>query len=278
MRIDNEFTVDAPIDRVWALFNDVEELAPCMPGTQLTGVEEGVYSGKVKVKVGPVVAAYRGTARYVEQDAQARRVVVESSGRAERGAGNAAATVTVHLSEPEPQRTEVTVATDLKITGKLAQMGGGMIKDVSERLLKQFVETVENKLGAAEADGASEEPDSRDAGAGSEGEEASSHMAGGGHMSGGGHMAGGSHMSGGKQMSGSGPLSGGAADGSDAAAPATSGSTDEGDPRSRKIDASEAEPVDLMAVSGTSFKGVWPMLAVVAALVVGVLVGYAVWG
>lgn len=278
MRIDNEFTVDAPVDRVWALFNDVEELAPCMPGTQLTGVEDGVYSGKVKVKVGPVVAAYRGTARYLEQDAQARRVVVEASGRAERGAGNAAATVTVHLTEPEPGRTGVTVATDLKITGKLAQMGGGMIKDVSERLLGQFVKSVEEKLGAAEADGASEEPESRSAGAGAEGEEGSSHMSGGEHMSGGGHMAGGEHMSGGQQMSGSGPLSGGAADGSDGAAPASGGSENEGTSRSRQIDAPEAEPVDLMAVSGTGFKGVWPMVAVVAALVVGVLIGYAVWG
>lgn len=282
MRIDNEFIVDAPVDRVWALFNDVEELAPCMPGTQLTGVEEGVHSGKVKVKVGPVVAAYRGTARYMEQDAQTRRVVVEASGRAERGAGNAAATVTVHLSEPDPQRTEVTVATDLKITGKLAQLGGGMIKDVSERLLGQFVKSVEAKLGAAETGGASEEANARGVGAGAGGEEGSSHdsshMAGGSHMSGGGHMAGGSHMSGGKHMSASGPLSGGAADGTDSAAPVSEHSTDKGASRSRPIDAPEAKPVDLMAVSGTSFKGVWPMVAVVVALVVGVLIGYAVWG
>lgn len=282
MRIDHEFTVDASVDRVWALFNDVEELAPCMPGTQLTGVEDGVHSGKVQVKVGPVVAVYRGTAHYLEQDAEARRVVVEASGRAERGAGNAAATVTVHLSGPEPQRTDVAVTTDLKITGKLAQLGGGMIKDASERLLGQFVQNVEDQLGAAEAGGASEEPESLSAGAGAEGEEdsshGSSHMAGGSHMSGGSHMAGGSHMSGGEHMSGSGPLSGGSDGGADGAAPASRGSTDEGAAQSQQIDAPEAEPVGLMAVSGTGFKGVWPMVAVVVALVVCVVIGYAVWG
>lgn len=277
MRIDNEFTVDAPIERVWDLFTDVEELAPCMPGAQLTGVEDGVYSGKVKVKVGPVVAAYKGTARFVERDDEAHRAVVEASGRADRGAGNAAATVTVRLAETEATgRTAVTVETDLKITGKLAQLGGGMIKDVSERLLGQFVERAEEKLAAldtTEADGMTEDKDQNGEGPGS-----TSHMSGGAHMSGGGHMSGGAHMSGGDQMAGSGPLSDeknesdGGGSGSGGGGPAAPTA-----PSKRTIDGPEATPVDLMAVSGGG-RLLWPAIAVVAALAVGILIGYAVFG
>ena len=299
MRIDNEFTVDAPIERVWDLFTDVEKLAPCMPGAQLTGVEDGVYSGKVKVKVGPVVAAYKGTARFVERDDEKHRAVVEASGRAERGAGNAAATVTVRLAEGEAAgRTAVAVETDLKITGKLAQLGGGMIKDVSERLLGQFVERAEEKLAAldtTEADGMTDDKDRNGEGTGS-----TSHMSGGAHMSGGGHMSGGAHMSGGDQMAGSGPLSDEKNE-SDGGGEPTTPTADPGlvptekapetsetasmsgaaavstAPTKRTIDGPEAEPVDLMTVSGGG-KLLWPALAVVAALAMGILIGYAVFG
>lgn len=299
MKIDNEFTVQAPIDRVWALFTDVEELAPCMPGAQLTGVEGDVYSGKVKVKVGPVVAAYKGTARFVERDDQGHRAVVEASGRADRGAGNASAQVTVRLSESEGG-TDVTVETDLKISGKLAQLGGGMIKDVSERLLGQFVERAEEKLAAldtTEADVMDKDEERT-----GEGSESGSHMSGGEHTSGGGHMSGGAHMSGGEHMAGRGPLSG-RKDESEGDRPASAtaatglvptekapetprapktpvsggGQGVEAPPIKRTIQAPEAEPVDLMAVSGGN-KLLWPVLAVVVALAVGFLVGYAVFG
>lgn len=283
MRIDNEFTVDAPIERVWGLFTDVEELAPCMPGAQLTEVDGNVYSGKVKVKVGPVVAAYKGTARFVERDDQDHRAVVEASGKAERGAGNAAATITVQLTE-EDGRTAVTVGTDLKITGKLAQLGGGMIKDVSERLLGQFVERVENKLATpetTEADTMSNQESGTDPNA-DEGEDRSgSHTAGGEHMSGGGHMSGGAHMSGGSHMAGSGPLSNEEPDqgedekdiseisgkGTEPEAQAT--------PTRRTIDGPEAQPVDLVAASG-GMKRLWPVAVVV--VVAGLLIGYVVFG
>ncbi|MEU3309778.1 SRPBCC family protein [Nocardiopsis sp. NPDC055551] len=271
MRIDNEFTVDAPIERVWQLFTDVEELAPCMPGAQLTGVEDEVYSGKVKVRVGPVVAAYKGTARFVERDDEAHRAVVEASGRADRGAGNAAATVTVRLAEADG-RTDVTVETDLKITGKLAQLGGGMIKDVSERLLGQFVERAEERLAApdtTEAEDMTEDKDQAGEGTGS-----TSHMSGGAHMSGGGHMSGGAHMSGGDQMAGSGPLSDERNESDGGAEPASTVPTA---PTKRTIDGPEAEPVDLMAVSGGG-RLLWPAIAVVVALAAGFLIGYAVFG
>lgn len=128
-----------------------------------------------------------------------------------------------------------------------------------------------------------EESDARSTGAGSGHEDGSSHMSGGEHMSGGGHMAGGSHMSGGKQMSGSGPLPGGAANGSEGAVPAPDDATDEGSARSgagerRAIDTPEPETADRVTTSGAGLKGLWPMLTVVVALVVGVIIGYAVWG
>lgn len=129
-----------------------------------------------------------------------------------------------------------------------------------------------------------DESDARSTGTGPGHEDGGSHMSGGKHMSGGGHMAGGAHMSGGRQMAGSGPLSGGAADGSDSAAPASGGSGDEGTARSRpsgqrSTDVPGAEPMGPMAVSGAGLMSrLWPMLAVVVALLVGVIIGYAVWG
>ncbi|GAA1462700.1 SRPBCC family protein [Nocardiopsis exhalans] len=155
MRIDNEFSVDAPVERVWDLLTDVEAIAPCLPGARLTGVESGadgdVYSGTVRVKVGPVVAAYEGTARFSQLDTRARRAVIEARGKASRGAGNASASVTLDLRERDGGTT-VSAGTDLKVTGRLAQLGGGMIKDVSERLLGQFVENVEAELARAQTE------------------------------------------------------------------------------------------------------------------------------
>jgi uncharacterized protein len=145
MKIDNRFTVSAPIDRAWAVLTDLEGIAPCMPGAQLTGVVDDVYSGKVKVKVGPVTSEYAGTARFVDKDDVAHRAVINAAGRDSRGAGNASATITASLT-PVGARTEVSVETDLKITGRVAQFGSGVIKEISAKLLGQFVECLEGKL------------------------------------------------------------------------------------------------------------------------------------
>ncbi|MFF3442610.1 SRPBCC family protein [Streptosporangium sp. NPDC002721] len=145
MRIDNEFTVGVPIDQAWAVLTDLEGIAPCMPGAQLTGVDGDVYSGKVRIKVGPVVSEYAGTARFVEKDDAEHRAVIDARGRDSRGAGNASALVTARL-RADGTRTVVTVDTDLKISGKIAQFGGGMIKEVSGKLLGQFVDCLEGKL------------------------------------------------------------------------------------------------------------------------------------
>ncbi|MDT4929514.1 MAG: uncharacterized protein QOF92_2381 [Pseudonocardiales bacterium] len=145
MKIDNEFTVSVPIERAWEVLTDLEGIAPCLPGAQLTGVDGDVYSGKVKIKVGPVISEYAGTARFVEKDAAAHRAVIDAKGKDSRGAGNAAAAIHAQL-RPDGAQTVVTVDTDLNISGKIAQFGSGMIKEVSAKLLGQFVQNLEAKL------------------------------------------------------------------------------------------------------------------------------------
>ncbi|MFY2859562.1 SRPBCC family protein [Mycobacterium sp. THU-M104] len=150
MKIDNRFTVSAPIDKAWDVLCDLEQVIPLMPGAAFTGHEGEDYSGKVKVKVGPVSSEFSGKVRFVEQDRDQYRAVIDAKGKEMRGTGNAAATVTAQLHQ-EGDRTEVTVDTDLKIVGKLAQFGSGMLQQVSEKLLGQFVESLEAKLAAESA-------------------------------------------------------------------------------------------------------------------------------
>nr|WTA64969.1 SRPBCC domain-containing protein [Micromonospora sp. NBC_00855] len=147
MKITNEFAVTVPIERAWAVLTDLEGLAPCLPGAQLTGLDGDVYQGRVRVKVGPVVSEFAGTARFVEKDDAAHRGVIDAKGRDARSTGTASALVTAHL-RPDGDRTLVSVDTDLKISGKLAQFGSGMIKEVSGKLLAQFVANLEAKLAA----------------------------------------------------------------------------------------------------------------------------------
>ncbi len=151
MQIDNEFSVRVPIQQAWAVLTDLPAIAPCMPGAQLTGVEGEVYSGKVKVKVGPVTSEYSGTASFTERDDEAFRAVIDARGRDVRGAGNASALITAHL-RPDGPHTIVNVSTDLRISGRIAQFGSGMIKEVSAKLLGQFVECLEGKLSLSAAD------------------------------------------------------------------------------------------------------------------------------
>ncbi|MFI5488997.1 SRPBCC family protein [Micromonospora echinaurantiaca] len=150
MKITNEFAVNTPIERAWAVLTDLAGIAPCLPGAQLTGVDGDVYRGKVKVKVGPVVSEFAGTARFVEKDDSRYRGVIDAKGRDARSAGNASALVTAQL-RPDGGRTLVTVDTDLTISGKLAQFGSGMIKEISAKLLAQFVANLEVMLAAEEA-------------------------------------------------------------------------------------------------------------------------------
>ncbi len=157
MKIANEFTVSVPIERAWEVLTDMEQVIPLMPGAQLVGHEGEDYLGKVKVKVGPVTSEFSGKAHFVERDEATHRALIDGRGKEARGTGNAAATVTLQLHE-SGDHTRVTVDTDLKIVGKLAQFGSGMLQQVSEKLLGQFVDALEAKLAEGNAPAAAAEP------------------------------------------------------------------------------------------------------------------------
>ena len=146
MKLDNTFTVGVPIDQAWSVLTDLELIAPCMPGAQLTGVNDGVYTGKVKIKVGPVTAEYAGTARFSEKDDANYKAVIDARGRDSRGQGHASAVISAQL-QADGSNTVVSVETDLTIAGRIAQFGSGMIKEVSAKLLGQFVQCLEQRLG-----------------------------------------------------------------------------------------------------------------------------------
>ena len=145
MEITDSFRVSTPIEATWKVMLDIEGIAPCMPGAQLQEVDGDEYRGVVKVKVGPITAQYKGTARLAEVDEANRRIVIDASGRDTRGQGNAKATIVVTMTS-EGAGTKVDVATDLAITGKVAQFGRGVLVDVSSKLMGQFVENVERDV------------------------------------------------------------------------------------------------------------------------------------
>ena len=141
MELNNDFEVSAPIEKVWEVINNVELIAPCLPGAQLEEVENDEYRGFVKVKVGPITAQYKGVAKFVEKDDSNHRVVIRGEGRDTRGAGNAAADITASL-ESITEGTRVNVVTDLKLTGKVAQFGRGVMADISKKLMGQFADNL----------------------------------------------------------------------------------------------------------------------------------------
>ena len=141
MELNNDFEVSAPIEKVWEVINNVELIAPCLPGAQLEEVENDEYRGFVKVKVGPITAQYKGVAKFVEKDDSNHRVVIRGEGRDTRGAGNAAADITASL-ESITEGTRVNVVTELKITGKVAQFGRGVMADISKKLMGQFADNL----------------------------------------------------------------------------------------------------------------------------------------
>lgn len=145
MEITDSFRVSTPIEATWKVMLDIEGIAPCMPGAQLQEVDGDEYKGVVKVKVGPITAQYKGSARLAEVDEANRRIVIDASGRDTCGQGNAKATIVVTMM-PEGAGTKVDVATDLSITGKVAQFGRGVLVDVSSKLMGQFVENVERDV------------------------------------------------------------------------------------------------------------------------------------
>jgi carbon monoxide dehydrogenase subunit G len=152
MKLEQSFDVDAPVEQVWDLLVDVQRVAPCLPGAQLTDVgDDGTYNGTFSVKIGPATAAYRGTLRMEELDRAAHHVTMRATGTDKRGQGGAKALMQSRLSEREGGGTHVDVETDLTITGRLASFSrGGMVQDVSNRLLGEFAACLQAQLRSEE--------------------------------------------------------------------------------------------------------------------------------
>jgi uncharacterized protein len=151
MQLENTFTIEAPIEKAWEALNTPQSIAPCFPGATLTEYEGDSFSGTVKVKLGPISLTYKGKGTYVQRDDAAHRVVIEASGRDSRGNGTANATVTGTMVADGPDKTAVTMITDMTITGRPAQFGRGVISDVAAKIIDQFASCVGRKLAPAEA-------------------------------------------------------------------------------------------------------------------------------
>jgi carbon monoxide dehydrogenase subunit G len=149
VELNHRFTVPIGVEETWAHFNDIASVAECFPGAQVTEADESSFSGSVKVKLGPIALQYNGSGTFVEKDAEAHRFVVDAKGKDKRGNGTAGAKVTVSMSDAGGS-TDVSVETDLAITGKPAQFGRGVMQDVSDKLLGQFVACLEQRLAAPE--------------------------------------------------------------------------------------------------------------------------------
>ncbi|MDQ3864990.1 MAG: SRPBCC family protein [Actinomycetota bacterium] len=168
MKINNEFTVSAPIQQAWDTMLNLERIAPCLPGAAIQEEKgEGEYEGTMKVKIGPITANYKGTVKFEEVDEENHRAVLQATGRDARGQGTASATIVSTLQE-EGDGTKVSVETDMKLTGRAAQFGRGIAQDVATKMLDQFASCLEAEItggpeeGAAVAEPTGEEDGSRD--------------------------------------------------------------------------------------------------------------------
>lgn len=142
----NEFVVHRPIDVAWAVLTDVERIAPCMPGAQLLEIEGELYRGVVKVKLGAISTAFKGQAKFVERDDENHRAVLHGEGRDTTGKGNADAMITATMERIDDNSSKCVVSTDLRVTGKVAQFGRGIMADVSKKLMAQFADNLNTML------------------------------------------------------------------------------------------------------------------------------------
>jgi carbon monoxide dehydrogenase subunit G len=152
MKLEQSFEVDAPVEEVWQALIDVERVAPCLPGAAVTGRnDDGSYQGTFTVKIGPTSASYTGKLQMEDIDSARRTATMRANGTDKRGQGGARATIVSTLA-PGDGGTRVDVVTEYSITGRLARFGrGGMIEDISERLLREFAKCLQESLAATHA-------------------------------------------------------------------------------------------------------------------------------
>lgn len=150
MLIKNDFEVGQPIDKVWRFFDDIPQVAACLPGAELTqDLGEDTYGGKVVIRMGPVKLQFAGTAAIKERDDAGKRIVVDAAGADEKGRGQAAMLVTASLL-PTAGGTRVEVIQDLQLSGPAAQYGRGMVSDVTAVLMRDFATNMQNRITAIE--------------------------------------------------------------------------------------------------------------------------------
>ena len=150
MLIRSGFDVAQPVDKVWTFFDDIPQVAACLPGAELTDdLGDDKYNGRVAVRMGPVKLQFVGTAQIRERDDAAKRIVVDASGSDEKGRGRAAMLVTATLAAARGG-TRVDVTQDLQLSGAAAQYGRGMISDVTAVLMRDFATNMQNRIDAVD--------------------------------------------------------------------------------------------------------------------------------
>ena len=150
MKLQNSFTVPAPVERAWEVLLDLERVAPCLPGAELDTGDGREFEGRMAIKIGPVVSRYAGTVRIEEADADAHRAVMRAQARDARGAGTAAATIATEM-HPTAEGTRVDVETDIQISGPAAQFGRGVMQEVSSKLMGRFADCLAAEMAAEPA-------------------------------------------------------------------------------------------------------------------------------
>jgi uncharacterized protein len=149
MLIANSFTVDAGPDEVYQLMLDIERVAPCIPGAELVGRrDDGTYDAKVGIKMGPLTLSYKGSVAITEQDDDARRAIMHAKAAEQRGQGQAQAKMTMHVEPTDAGGSDVTVESDILVTGRVAQMGRGIMEDVARRMMGDMARCIEAKIAA----------------------------------------------------------------------------------------------------------------------------------
>jgi carbon monoxide dehydrogenase subunit G len=146
MQLEHQFSVPVPVAQAWDLLLDVERTAPCLPGATVESFDGETIHGRLKVKVGPIQVTYAGSARFTEKDESARRAVLDASAKEARGPGTATAVVKAALVD-RGASTDVTLTTDLQITGRPAQFGRGVMVEVGTKLLDKFADCLAAELG-----------------------------------------------------------------------------------------------------------------------------------
>ena len=154
LKIEEDFEVNAPVERVWEFLKDPSQVVTCLPGAGLDEViDDRNYAGNVKVKVGPVTVAYKGIATLNEVDEENHKVLIHGAGKEKAGGGNVTMDM-VGRVEPSDGGARVSFVADVKLAGKIVRFGRGMIEGVSDQLFKQFVERAKDKLETPEPDAA----------------------------------------------------------------------------------------------------------------------------